>query len=554
MPRYGLGSIRSTHKRNRVMAGIRPQLPVFKLWNTALFQADRPVELLQLGCSSWRDLQQRLFECLGYYHSFHGVQQPRLDHYLEGDRFVAFIAFLQGRGVDKAAFTKHTHAAIRVVSWLATRASSSEQGAKCQEVLQWLHSLSAQLKGNMVKKPRQREPHHLKQQGRWLDAPTLMARVEAVRQAALAAVAALQSGGGELTKLQVAGLVNDSLLSCMCFGYMPPLRATTLLSITLPSRAVQPCQHADCQAHMRASGCQGNRVYKDPSTALWHMDLPHHKNSRRWSGAGINVPVPLDLVGLLEFHVKVGHGALSMIEADDGRAVRALFLNVRKCDQALGESDMAKVFTRTVLQGTGVRFGPQMCRSIFVVGTRDMQHQQGVGEGALGDGAAMVMGNSQQVWDSVYDRHFNTRQAREAMDAMPMWRQQMLAAASHQQQQQQPGSASHQQQQQSGSASHQQQQQQLHQLPPQLPLPSIPAAPQEQDAPRVVSTMQQLQHLALTVVTPPPTQEAASLEAGMQVLSSLGERLAVVMAHRQVHHTCFCNPGCGINSCFYHYG
>ena len=50
-----------------------------------------------------------------------------------------------------------------------------------------------------------------------------------------------------------------------------------------------------------------------------------------------------------------------------------------------------------MLDGTGVHFGPQRCRPIFVTGTRDMGMP-------TPPGYSMIMGNSQAIWDTVYSR------------------------------------------------------------------------------------------------------------------------------------------------------
>lgn len=98
-----------------------------------------------------------------------------------------------------------------------------------------------------------------------------------------------------------------------------------------------------------------------------------------------------------------------------------LFVNVNT-GAPLKPQEVSKVWSKTVLEGTGVHFGPQTARSIFVVGTRDNSLP-------VHPGMSMLMGNSQNVWDRVYDRHFNERQANEAMATMPKWREQMLRLA-----------------------------------------------------------------------------------------------------------------------------
>lgn len=97
-----------------------------------------------------------------------------------------------------------------------------------------------------------------------MDASTLMKRVEALRLHAMDQLRALNTQHeGSPTKLEVAGLVHDVLFVAFTFGYIPPLRATSvLLTLTMPPHV--GCVHPDCQH--KASGCLGNRVYRHPVT------------------------------------------------------------------------------------------------------------------------------------------------------------------------------------------------------------------------------------------------------------------------------------------------
>ena len=46
--------------------------------------------------------------------------------------------------------------------------------------------------------------------------------------------------------------------------------------------------------------------------------------------------------------------------------------------------------------------------------------------------AAMVMGNSVMAWDRFYDMRFQQRSAASAVDAMTVWRQEMLGNSASQ--------------------------------------------------------------------------------------------------------------------------
>lgn len=410
-PRYGLTSITHKQERQACLNNIQLQMADFQSWSQALYQPSRPSDLLQQSSKTWESQQKRVYEYLGYlYHSL-DISRPTLEYYMDNDYFLGFLEFLKGRGVDKAGHTKAVHAAFRAVSYLKSLPATDQGRAKA--ALKALKNLGTQLGQNMVPKPKAREPHQLKEQNKWMDAPELMARVEAVRLAALAEVEGMKAG--TVTRMQAAKVVHNAMLATMCFGYMPPLRHNSvLLHLTGPPHA--GCIHPDCQ-HKQA-GCLGNRVHKHPTTGIWWLDIPHHKNTKAWKGASLKFELPTEVAQLLEHHITWGHSTLT---GHTEQYAPNLFVNTTT-GLPLKDQEVSQVWSKTVLEGSGVHFGPQLCRSIFVSGTRDA----GLPSPA---GMAMIMGNSQAVWDSVYDRHFNTREAQAAMQLMPAWRHKMLQQA-----------------------------------------------------------------------------------------------------------------------------
>lgn len=67
------------------------------------------------------------------------------------------------------------------MSWLRGQPALHTRAKQVDVALQWLKDMGAQLGANMVKRPKRKEPEDLKEEGKWLDAPELMARVEEVR-------------------------------------------------------------------------------------------------------------------------------------------------------------------------------------------------------------------------------------------------------------------------------------------------------------------------------------------------------------------------------------
>ena len=66
-----------------------------------------------------------------------------------------------------------------------------------------------------------------------------------------------------------------------------------------------------------------------------------------------------------------------------------------------------------VLQG-GVSMNPSMCRQVFV----DERVSNSAAAGPSNQGAAMVMGHSEQQWRNWYDMQFHPRLAQNAVNSM----------------------------------------------------------------------------------------------------------------------------------------
>ena len=411
--RYGLTSIKNIKERGACMNNIQLHMSHLKSWSQALYQPGRPADLRQQSSKTWESQQKRVYEYLGYLYHHKSVPRPNLTNYLDTHDFMSFLDFLRSRGVDKAGHTKALHAAVRVVSYLKTQPTSDSASVK--EALKLLKDMGSQLGQNMVPKPKSREPEQLKEDGKWMDAPQLMARVEAVRQAAVTNVTSMKAG--VTSRLDAAKSVHNALLVTMCFGYMPPLRHNSVL-LTLTAPPHLGCVHPDCQH--KASGCLGNRVFRHHTYGSWWLDIPHHKNTKAWKGAAIKFELPGEVAELMQHHLTWGLRALTgMLE----EVAPTIFVNTNT-GMPLKDQEVSQYWQKTVLEGSGVKFGPQLCRSIFVSGARDL----GLAPDSAA-GMAMIMGNSQSVWDSVYDRHFNSRDATAAMAAMPALRKQMLHSA-----------------------------------------------------------------------------------------------------------------------------
>jgi hypothetical protein len=449
--------------------------------------ASRPRGMEQLQASAWGCHVKRVMQYLGYLYNYGGVAQPTLTHYLDPQGFVTFVAFLRERQCDVPCIYKAINTAARVVAYLAaTTHCSPQQRGEAGQLKGWYESMASQLSRNMPRVVRERDPEVLAQQGKWMDAAQLVQLVEGVRLRACEAVAARAAGGeGAPSTLEAAGLVHDALFAMMFMGYLPPLRPSCAISTTCPQYKGK-CLHPDCRRS--PSLCAGNSVSRDRA-GKWHLYWPHHKCSKHWGGDAIRVQLPEEMGQLLGHHCSWGHAALTrgMDSSGGGRCV-TLFLNT-STGQPLKDTEVAPLFSKTVLQGTGCHFGAQRCRSIFVDSRRGAD---GGAPGPDGASAAAVMGHSLRVWDQAYDRRLRHRAAQQAVQGVGVWRQALLLG--QQQGGDAPGAAA-----QSAAGGGQQQQQLL------LLQAAPPAAAGEQHA--VPGTSQQL--IASAAAAPPQQQHAA---------------------------------------------
>ena len=210
--RYGLTSIKNFNEKKSCLATIKLEMGNFQEWSQAVYQPGRPGDFKQQGTKTWESQQKRVYEYLGYLYHHQEVKRPSLECYLDTDSFMAFLDFLKARGVDKAGHTKAVHAAIRAVSFVKDLPVIDQKAA--QAALRMLKELGSQLGQNMVPMPKSREPEELKEEGRWMDAPQLMAKVEAVRLAALAQVVDMKAGAG-VSRLEASKSVHNALLATM---------------------------------------------------------------------------------------------------------------------------------------------------------------------------------------------------------------------------------------------------------------------------------------------------------------------------------------------------
>ena len=373
-----------------------------------------------LGANTWPK-HVRGIMCFLAFVLLHVGVMPSLLCYLDAHALVAYLAhLLQTRGVGKATLCFHVETALKVVEWLMATgqvvAASGVNAGRVGGYKQWLLTLNNQLRLNVVQPREGRGVADLQEQGRWLDAGVLMVEVKHVVDGALQAL----SQGGAWT-VNLAAQVMNAALCALCFGYVPPIRPSIIISLVLPGY-LGPCIHQDCQ-HPRC--CKGNRLEYGPNGDSLLLVAPHHKNTKRWKGKVISFELPPELFTLLHAHIQGGHVVLTRCLPDGQGEVDPRVFVLESTGQPLSPANVSQLWCRTALSRVQARFGPQMCRSIFV---HERRSSGRVG-GPEDDAAAHVMGNSLSTWDAVYDRSYDRRRAQGAVDAMQQWRAGVLADA-----------------------------------------------------------------------------------------------------------------------------
>jgi hypothetical protein len=202
---------------------------------------------------------------------------------------------------------------------------------------------------------------------------------------------------------------------------MVPIRPSVLMSLVEPSRAGKgKCTHVDCQ---RQQHCGGNTIQVGSSGGGMMLVAPHHKNEKRWAGRPICSPISPPLVHLLKAHISWGRTVLTQWQGEE--EVHSYLFVHPKSGKPLTDACLSPLWIEYVLKGTGLSFGPQRARSIFVEERRREERVEGPSDPA----AAKIMGNSVATWDKVYDKYYTSRMTGEAAAAMEGWREAMLAEA-----------------------------------------------------------------------------------------------------------------------------
>lgn len=425
--------LQTVHEAHGQMPAVNGQLQVYKEWRLSPIQLSRPSWVHRMQPSSWPDHERELLRYLGFLFTVMHVQQPRLQHVLNGTLVVYYIAFLRAKGYSPKHMAQHVTSLRVAAEWvwqtqLTTQTKGPEQHELYSQLQLKLEALSKQCSSNLFPDPVKMERKRQQvQQRSTMAAFQLVALMQALWNAAASKVQLLQQGP-LANRIAAAVYIMEVSMLCFFFGYLPPLRVSVVTSLLLPAAA--HCNHVNCQHRDRCKGNRVNYIEGDDGNQKLQLYCPHHKSERFGKGP-IDTVLPDELYVLLHAHIQTGrkliitslrHRGIHAMAADSS----FLFMWAETGKPVLPQQ-VSQLFRKVVLASTpDVSFGPQWCRSIFI-GER-------LGSGRLDVGmsdeaAASVMNNSVRVWEVAYDKYKASRQGAEVQQGMQQWRVGMLRQA-----------------------------------------------------------------------------------------------------------------------------
>lgn len=215
--------------------------------------------------------------------------------------------------------------------------------------------------------------------------------------------------------------LHDAALSCTMFGYLPPMRLTCIRTMTHPSYT-GPCLNPDCHK----PGCRGNRLIVHSTQPLQlEINIQHHKTERGKAFKPITFTVPAELAQLLHQYAGQPHSILTQAAAHVLEDAGCPYLFMTKSGQMFGDSQLCTYWNAWLVAHGGTPMPPSKLRHIFVGERRSDDAAPGPSDAA----AARVMGHSEIQWSMWYDVHRHKRQCQHGVDAMAVWRQHLLQAA-----------------------------------------------------------------------------------------------------------------------------
>ena len=251
-----------------------------------------------LSTRTWQNILQSIMCYLGLCHFYLGIQAPGLQEFGEAEHYMLYIAFLLAKELSILSLSQQISHAKKVLLWQEQIAEGAAAAAGFARIVLWLQQLKTQLVCSIPRK--RRAPDELEEEGAWLAPPELVSLFEGLRRAALQAVAGTEG----LCSLAAARLLHDACMTSCMFGYLPPIRLICIRSMQVPTQDV--CLDLECKG---SRGCKGNRLTVRQGGQLW-LELPHHKNQRRWHADPMIIRLPAELAHLMHCYLQQGHCVL----------------------------------------------------------------------------------------------------------------------------------------------------------------------------------------------------------------------------------------------------
>ena len=254
------------------------------------------------------------------------------------------------------------------------------------------------------------DPVSLLAAGKWMSAPEL---VHIMHTAWTQAELDLQQQG---VTVDTSRKLHDAALGSVTFSHLPPIRLSCIRGLLAPDHT-GPCLHDDC----KLPECEGNRLYVTQQSPLrMRIRLPHHKNACRWGQACIEFDLPADLAELLHTYLGAPRQALLNHHLLADQTCPYVFMDMH--GRGFADAVFTVYWQNWLVSQGGAAMNPSMCRQVFV----DERSSDGAVAGPSNQGAAMVMGHSENQWRRWYDLQYHPRLAQNAVNDMQLWRAAML--------------------------------------------------------------------------------------------------------------------------------
>ncbi|GAX82383.1 hypothetical protein CEUSTIGMA_g9811.t1 [Chlamydomonas eustigma] len=318
-----------------------------------------------------------------------------LQLYLQKRYFLAFVAFLFARKVQRDHIVKHMTICRGVHEYFSTRSegygllssNSSRATTASSTTVLWLDNLQKQVKASCPK----HDPMTP-------DGLQVYEHVEALSKRGLSILENEMQSHNRLSK-KSAMTIQVAILANLVTGFsMPPGRLHVLKTLKHPSHVESGgCQDPDC---LNPDNCKGNHIeekvilnqHGEEQHTLIYRAI-HHKNDRRhFQPLETNIPQGT-LTKLLQAHISHGHKLLA--------AVGESSLFVSGSGAAFNDVTFVHFWRTHVLKFAPFPyFPPSAARRMFVSAYTAVNGP----ESGLWDGAAIAMGSSTKMWVNHYGR------------------------------------------------------------------------------------------------------------------------------------------------------